>query len=172
MVVECGGCVGGGSRGFGFLTKCLLEQLSWISPAVGWLYLLCILWMVVQYIIPPVTIVTGHKTHIFTYFSMKISKKHGWLFQRVTNDTWFGYFYVWEKFGNKRVKLCIRPVVLNISHVKDHYLFRIWATNHHLMIFSLSDPKRSIFCCRWVRFCPQFHVVLMWTACKLSNAVV
>ncbi len=47
------------------------------------------------------TIVTEHKTQFFTHFS---KKKQNWLFQRVTYDTSFGYFHVWEKIVIKRVK--------------------------------------------------------------------
>ncbi len=46
---------------------------------------------------PTVTIVTDHKTQFFTHFSQTNLNKI--LFQRVTNDTSFGYFHVWEKYG-------------------------------------------------------------------------
>ncbi len=50
--------------------------------------------MIIQYTHYP------HKTQFFTHFS---KKKRNWLFQKVTNDTSFRYFHVWEKFGFKWV---------------------------------------------------------------------
>ncbi len=58
--------------------------------------------MLIQYSPYP----TGHncdRPSQFSHFSKKKSKHIYWLFQRVTNDTSFGYFHVWEKFGIKRV---------------------------------------------------------------------
>ncbi len=52
--------------------------------------------MLIQYTHYP-TIVTEHKTQFFTHFSKKINKN--WLFQRVTYDTSFGYFDIWENLG-------------------------------------------------------------------------
>ena len=34
-------------------------------------------------------------------------------------------------------------VVVNLLHIKDHYLVGIRVTDHHLMTFSLSDAKKT-----------------------------
>ena len=55
------------------------------------------------HIIPPVTIVTGDKTHFFIYFPSGFFFYNSWLFQRVADNTWFAYLHVCEKFGLKWV---------------------------------------------------------------------
>ncbi len=56
---------------------------------------------------------TDHKTQFFTHFSKK--KKNYWLFQKVTYDTSFGYFHVWENFWIKRVKTHGVPFINSVS---------------------------------------------------------
>ncbi len=57
--------------------------------------------MLIQYL--PYPTVTGHKTK-FTHFSKKKKKKKLIISKGYYNDTSFGYFHVWEKFGIKWVK--------------------------------------------------------------------
>lgn len=67
-------------------------------------YIQSVQWLI-QHSIPLVTIVTDHKTHFFTHFSMKISKKKIMIdcFKGILMTHELDKFCVWEKFGIKWV---------------------------------------------------------------------
>lgn len=66
-------------------------------------------------IIPSVTIVTGHKTHFFIYFSTIFLKKYSWICQRITNMIDFDIFRSWKELGLNGLMLsCLKQYDINI----------------------------------------------------------
>ncbi len=99
--------------------------------------------------------------HNFSHTFPKKSKNNYWLFQRVTYDTSFGYFHVWEKFWIKRV-----------YDVEWICLVKSVCPERHLCVWLVQTSARGSCVCVCVCVCRGLEVenaalTHAWFTCSL-----